>query len=521
MLDVVVASFLGTLSEREFFDAFAAILRANGFYDVHLTHGTSEYGRDFVAKRVDGGIVRQYAIQTKVGNISQAAWREDRNQIEDIRLTRIANPAFDPDLPRVAVLATTGRLTGNAPTSAHGYKDQYEDGETFFFEVWPIERLLEMIVDAPEAGLSGGPDAAILGAIAAIHMETFTESQLEHLSDGWVGEGTSGLWRAALTAFVVSSRLACSGRTDLAAMTGAHLVRAVWASVHGAEPPPETAIAVADIGRALLRYFAGKLMTEVVAIGTGPRDLIGATQDAGLVMTYPVRCMRVVELAGLSGLAEEDEHLRQQAAEVCRRFIAEQPGASHPPSDNWAVSIVPAALLIAEFDRNFVARWLEQLCVWLADHYQRGHCGLARPLSSPEEEVTQLFGGSLEFLEVDRRSESFIASVLLDLAAALQLTDAYDAIINDVLAVDIYPQVIECDDAGGQYQNAYEGVYIELWMRYDERADVSPDWTCAPHHRRSTQKYLERIGRPWDLLAVCSVLRDRCFPSIIRGFRMN
>ncbi len=39
-------------------DTFAAMLRANGFYDVHLTHGTAEHGKDFIAKRVEDGAVR-------------------------------------------------------------------------------------------------------------------------------------------------------------------------------------------------------------------------------------------------------------------------------------------------------------------------------------------------------------------------------------------------------------------------------------------------------------------------------
>ena len=81
---------------------------------------------------------------------SSAQWlREVRNQIEDIRLMTNVNPNFDQDLPRKGVLATTGRLVGQAPTGADNYRQQFAAELTF--EVWPIEHLIEMMVEVPES----------------------------------------------------------------------------------------------------------------------------------------------------------------------------------------------------------------------------------------------------------------------------------------------------------------------------------------------------------------------------------
>ena len=515
MLDDVVANYLETLSELDFFDAFQAILRANGFYDISRTHGSAEFGRDFIAKRSEKGVLWQYAIQTKAGNINQQGWRNVLGQINEIRLQTTSNPGFDPGLPRRAVLATTGRLVGNAPTGAHDYK-LHHDSENFVFEVWPVEHLLEMMVDAPEIGLAGGMEAPILGAIAAIHVRTFTEQHLEELSLNWIEDGSSRLWRSALVALVIAARLARSGRTDLASLVGAHLVRSVWASVHGEEPAPKTAVAVANVGSALLRYHARSLLAELSELPAGSRGLIWATQDVGTIVTYPIRCLRLLELFGLAGLAEIDADARREFIRACQQLIADQPGAWHPPSDNWAVSIIPAALLLWHDDAELVGKWLEQVCVWVADRYDRGETGLARPLASAEEEVRQLLGGRFGFMKVRRRPESFIASVLLDLSAALELPDVYNAIVNEVMAVEACPQVVECDDDQSQYRDTLEGVRIELWMRYDERFDTQSGWQCAPHHRRFTPHYLERLGRYWDFLVLSTVMRDRCFPSVIR-----
>ena len=513
MLDGVIAEYLRTLLEVEFFDAFAAILRANNFYDIHRTHGAGEFGRDFIAKRLEDSVVYQYGIQTKVGNIGLAGWRDVRNQIEDIRLMTNVNPNFDQDLPRKAVLATTGRLVGQAPSGADNYRQQFATELTF--EVWPIEHLTEMMVDAPESGLAGELEVPLIGAIAAIHLRTFREQQLDELSLGWIGQGLGDLRRSALAALVIAERLSSSDRRDLACLVGAHLVRATWATVHGVEPPPPEAIAVADVGRAIVLRHAQVLLEDYAPLPLGSTEFLGSTIDAGAMLTYPVRSMRLLELFGLAGLAEEGG-ARSEFAAACERIIRELPGASHPPSDNWAVSIIPAAILLWERDPDLVGDWLRQICVWLADHYDRGGLGLARPLATPDEEIRHLLAGPLDFIDVPRRSESFVASVLLDLTAALELGAAYDDIFNDVTAVDACPQVVECDDDMSQYRDEYPGVFLELWMRYDESATAQLGWTCAPHHRRWQPHYLDRIQRHWDSLALLAVMRDRCVPAVIR-----
>jgi hypothetical protein len=218
------------------------------------------------------------------------------------------------------------------------------------------------------------------------------------------------------------------------------------------------------------------------------------------MVTYPVRSIRLAEIFGLAGLTHTGEE-RDAFASACRRIIIELPGTSHPLSDNWAVSIHCS---------------VGPPLIWVGDHYEEGKLGLARALAPPEEELRHLLAGSLDFIEVQRRPESMIASVILDLAAALELSALYDDLINDILAVNAHPQVVECDDDMTQYRDAYPDAYLELWMRYDESMNTTPGWKCAPHDRTWEPHYLERIGRHWDSLAIFSVLRDRCVPYVIR-----
>jgi hypothetical protein len=97
-------------------------------------------------------------------------WRAVRPQLDEARLDDLAHPAFDLALPRAAVLVTTGRLVGGASAQSQSYREAELRRGRPDFEVWDRERLLEWLVDSPEAGLAGtsdGPVLALAGAIDA------------------------------------------------------------------------------------------------------------------------------------------------------------------------------------------------------------------------------------------------------------------------------------------------------------------------------------------------------------------
>ncbi len=72
MLRNVLEDYLSSVKEREFYYPLTALLHAMGFYDIHITDGGSEIGKDFVAKKVEDGITYQYVIQAKKGDINQS-----------------------------------------------------------------------------------------------------------------------------------------------------------------------------------------------------------------------------------------------------------------------------------------------------------------------------------------------------------------------------------------------------------------------------------------------------------------
>src|SRR5438132_11070479 len=130
MLRNVLEDYLSSIVERDLDYPTLALLQSMGFHDIHFTHGSVEFGKDFIAKRIENRTEYQYAIQSKKGDINQELWRnKTRGQLEEAIVTDLSHPQFSSDLPRKAILVTTGRLTGNARLAAQEFKAKLESGQ--------------------------------------------------------------------------------------------------------------------------------------------------------------------------------------------------------------------------------------------------------------------------------------------------------------------------------------------------------------------------------------------------------
>lgn len=507
MLDAVLDDFLSSVTEREFDAPLVALLRAHGYQDVHLVHGQFEFGKDVIAKLDVDGVSKQYVFQSKAGDIGLPQWNGMYGQIEMLRLNELSHPAFDATLPRIPILVTTGRLIGGGPVAVQEYQRRLEGEEPPAVDVWTKDTLLEMLRSAPDVGLVA--DAALLGVLASVGSDTATDFGLEAFSQRWITPGTPTEWRTLLEAFVLIERLRKSSRLDLACMTTLLLLRAVWASGHEGEPP---AIEQADL---VQRHFA-TLGRELWAACTddmlNPRKFI--EDDDGVFVTYPIRCARLIELLGLYGLLLEGEEREQVAAWVAR-FITANPGCGRIFSDRWASSLIPPTVLIAS-ETEVVTNLLTNCTRWLGDRYQDS-LGLAGFSATPREEIDYAIGAALEHVDRGRRTSSYLGCVLLDLAAALELSELYDTVINDVLAVGAIPIVPTLSDDLGQYTIDNPGITYDTSPKYAESWESGDGWRMAAHHDDDLARlYLGRHWRSWDWMAIGVALRDRHWVASIR-----
>ena len=549
MLRDVVAGFLDTVTEREFDAPLIALLAARGFADVHFLHGAFEFGKDFIAKGAkpaDGDTGtgepsswtrHQFAIQSKAGDLGLAEWRAVRTQLDEARLDGLAHPSFDQALPRAAVLLTTGRLVGAAAVQAQAYREAERGRGRPDFEVWDHERLLEWLVDSPEAGLAGTSDGPVLALAGAIDARQITFAALERRARAWLpavpgsleaatdpaAEVAARSRRAAVEAAVLGNRLRRHGRVDLAALT-ALLLRAAWC--HTLSESPGTVPARPEVAHAAIRMFAGYaagLLEQVEPIAKDPRAMLSAVTPTSFPhAAYPAACMRIIEILGLLGLLPADITTAQDGSElappadrvlrVVQDLLENQPGCAHPVSDGFAVSLIAPAILTARRDPAAAQRYLSRAAVWVADRYDadRGTLGLAGTTADAGTEVAYLLGAPFENGPV-RRSLSYLATVLTDLAAIIpQSGDLYVDTVNEFLAVDADSQLLRADERRAQWRPDGTGVTLAPRVRYAE--PLPPDG-CAARHFQDPAPPVPA----WDALALTSVTRDRHVANVLRN----
>ncbi len=514
MLDVVAGNFLDAVGEREFDAPLIALLRSHGFTDIHYLHGQFEFGKDVIAKADDG--LTQYVLQSKAGNVGLPQWTAMRGQIDLLRTNDLAHPNFDPAIPRVGILVLTGRLNGGAPLAVQDYKRQVLEGEEAPLVVWDRERLIEMMVANPEAGLAGTVEGPLLELLGHIDAGRVTDAEIETYSRRWIQDRGVLPWSAILEASIIATRLRLAERLDLSCVVVLALLRGLWASVHGVDPEPEEARVQATLVQDMFMAHGKLLWDQCNENLLDARSFIGGDPD-GILLTYPPLCMRLVELLGLYALALDGEE-RAEVGQWILCFLRAQPGAAHPISDRWAVSLIPALLATGGQSGAEREAHIQDVVRWLGERHDHGNLGLAPPDASPDDEAEYLLGSSLEHVDRSARRSSYLAAVLLDLCAAFELPNSYDVAYNDISAVDATPQVPMPNDDVGQYLAADADVPLDTSPRYSESWAGGEGWRMAPHHDEDLDRfYLGRIGRFWDHLAISLVLRDRHWVACIRA----
>jgi hypothetical protein len=111
MLSDAVDAFLDAVGERPFDEPLLALLRSQGFTDVHLVHGAGEFGKDAIGKR-DGV---QWALQSKAGDISQGEFRRMSGQLDELRRNPLSHPSFEPRSIVAAYSCARGASRGTLP----------------------------------------------------------------------------------------------------------------------------------------------------------------------------------------------------------------------------------------------------------------------------------------------------------------------------------------------------------------------------------------------------------------------
>lgn len=481
MLRSVVQNFVDSLTERELDAPLLAILSAHGFTDVHFIHGPYEFGKDVIAKKKDGatGTIKQYAIQSKAGDLGMTEWRAVRPQLEECCYNTIAHPGFDASLPRVVVLVTTGRLKGGAQADAQQFVGLCRDRGADDFLVWDADNLVGWMSDDPSLGLAGvGVADALIEIVAHIRRGRVSEPALERHSRMWTTRAIDGgaSPRACLEAAILCSVLHEQHRLDLSCYMALHLYRAAW------RPPDEPSLdSLAEASLQLFETYGRELLDQAEPLLTDPRELLLPVVDFTSIVTYPAMVCRLVEIFGILALTSNDASLIERARMAVHVLCETHPGAGRPPSDQFAVGLIPAVIALRTVSPDSARAYVLTVAQWIVDRHDpdKSGLGLGSLDESGEEVAARLLGGSLTFDGPAPRHSSYLATVILDLLVALGDRELYTLLLANVEALGIVPCFNAADERRARWRRAGPGVAVH------PRVDYLPwDSTMPPHHTR-------------------------------------
>jgi hypothetical protein len=500
----VVQTFVERLTERELDAPLLAVLAAHGFTDIHFLHGAYEFGKDVIARKTDAdGAVWQYAIQSKAGDLGLSEWRAVRPQLEECFHNDVAHPGFDAALPRVAVLVTTGRLKGGATTDAQQFGLRRRERGESEFEVWDVEQLVDWISDDPSVGLAGsGSVSDLTDLVRRIEKRTVDEPTLEKHSRAWVMDDDGARRRACLETAIVCAALRDSHRLDLAALVALHLLRAGWRP-SGDEPDAQ----VLAVAQSLFALYAEELLDQLEPLLEDPARLLYPVMDFMAIVTYPAVVCRLAEVVSLLALSTTADAVRGRAQQATVALCSKHPGATRPPSDQFAASVIPAAIVLGRADPQAARTYLRALARWIVKRHdpRRDALGLGSLDESGSDTTARLLGGALTFDAPDRRFSSYLTVVVLDLLLAFGERNLYDAFLQNVDALKIVPTAVFANERRARWRRNGQGVAPQPRLDYTNFDEARP-----AHHGFVVQT------DPVTATLLSAAARNRHYPGVVR-----
>jgi hypothetical protein len=504
-------------------------VKAMGFYDIHFTHGGVEFGKDFIAKRVDVGVEYQYAIQSKKGDINQALWRNEvRGQLEEAVVSDLSHPQFRTDLPRKAILVTTGRLSGNARLASQEFKTKLK-AENRIHEVlfWEHEQLAQFAEEFGFAGIhqntaTGVTDfAQFYLAYGKALAGTLSETEIEEFSRLWLNETIDfrkRILRASIEAEIIATKLIENGHLYEAITTYLSLSRLVMLVTYETDDPFVLDI-LDEITRTKLyplsRLFCNEFRSRWEAADRSLLHLCFKESPLPMV-NYLVWCARVLEIGALYAFLSKDDQERQEAIALLSNFALNEEGCGHIPGDRHAVSIGWATLaLIGVGDDDIAIALIRRAAIWLCDRVEKGF-GIGRYESDAYEETAILLGYPFDAVKVERNRCSFLATMIVDLAAFIGEKELYADLVNDFEACEIVYNYWQFPNTASIFtiDNRECMNYPNIPHKYS-LDDEFDNFNYAEHIKHEPDSFaITSKAGPRSLMLLSLLLKDRYFPKM-------
>ena len=439
MLKRVIEDYLESIEEIQFFLPFASLLRLKGYYDVHIIHGTTEFGKDIIAKKYKDNAPIQYFFQLKAGDINLSKYRSEiQPQLLEAVINNLSHPNFDQNATKNVYFVTTGIIKPPATIAFQDFNRLIETKYSFA-PILSIEKT-ELVEDFENYGIEPffalHNDPTFVGEF----FEFYSKIKNNKVCDSFCIEKYTRRWiytdinnkinrlQVFFEAYLFSALLLKSKQYYQAVLFIAALARFL-----------AKCKLYSKHNKILLEYLdkiIGSLIIDVKAIYNQGDTLASHAASSGLlaIFRYPKLCLHTLELLSLYNLLLSNANTNLNTLIV--DIIQKERGWERPLSDNFAMSVAFIGLsLIKNNEDQLLKKIINNITIFLCDRYS--NIGLADLGASEDEEFEQLLSEYLDGLKHQNTRASFLASILLDLAYLTNDQAFYESIANDLLASSI------------------------------------------------------------------------------------
>lgn len=511
MLKNVIEDYLISIKEVQFFLPFKHLLEAKQFYDIHLIHGSTEFGKDFIAKKKSNDTEFQFSFQIKAGDINLNKFKtEVQPQLLEACTNKLSHPNFDESLYYKVIFVTTGNVLPPATIAFQEFnrylKTRLNLNE---IETWEKDVLISDFINVglePFFTLHKSP--ALIGRFfnfysKIINEQPFNFLTIESYSLHWLNfdwKKSENRLQIFFEACFFSKLLFERGRHYETVLILAALVRVLLKNGVYQEYKPLIDDYAKDVFKAFFIKFNDYKNNNSI--------LIEECRGFFSIFHYPENCLKSLELFAIYILIVDQ--CDNRIFSTFLKILKNEKGAEHPISDNYAVSIALISLALLKLNRiNEVKRFLNNVTIWLCNRYK--DVGLSSVGSTEREEYEQLLSEYLDGFAYSKKQASFIASAILDICFILGDKDFYADIANELRAASIILSFYHVLN----YDAVFTHAHPQILSQHDNdfSLELNENYSrIIEYERRSTKLKFEGTG----ILFLAFLLRDRYFPTLMK-----
>jgi|SRR6185369_13761087 len=525
--------FANIKQERDFDFPLMSLLAAMGWYDIHLTHGDREIGKDFIAKKIEEGVEYQYAIQSKKGDINQKKCAEEViPQLTLAAIVGLPHPQFDKSLPRRVILVSTGKLIGNAGYILQDFNDSLEKiHHQEKVEFWGTNQLIPLF---EQYGLSSIHQLTAQGlqGFAQFYLTyskaldgKLTDKEIETFSQLWIDPNLDyrkRILRASIEAEIIAVKLVGNGLLYDALITYLALARTVMSCMYEVEDDFLTEVYQQILDENIIplcREFRTAVTEKWEASDKQLLAVVGSEAATLPMLHYIVWCARALEISSLNFFLAQEQTERDGICGFLREFIEKEPGCGHIPSDRYATTLVWTTLALIKCEKRQEAiHLIKRAVIWLCDRLDKGF-GLASYDADEYQQTATLVGYPFDAVKVHKNTSSFLATVLADLAAFTNDQEFYSLVVNDFAAVELAYEYWQFPDTSALFTILSDESRTYPNTVHEPTLSTFEDYQYAQHIVEEPSKFriTDKTGLS-SLLLLSVLLKDRYFPKIWNEF---